>query len=114
MDRDVQDRIYELLARSVPDREDDSFSHFDAADSARASELANELSAIAAEHGAGTAVDRAYEVADEGLLGVAKYALKLFVTHDDESARELTIPSPEVTNSERLPPAGESARPAEA
>ena len=45
-------------------------------------------------------------MADEGSLGVAKYALKLFVTHDDESARELTIPAAEIVSSEPLPPEG--------
>lgn len=108
---DVQDRIYELLAREAPEGADDSFSHFDSADTERGSELANELSAIASEQGADAAVTKAYEVADEESLGVAKYALKLFVTHDTESARELTIPSPEVSGGEPLPPAEENPDP---
>lgn len=102
---DAQDRIYELLARSASEGEADSFSHFDSADARRGSELAGELSAIASEDGADAAVARAYEVAEEESLGVAKYALKLFVTHDTDSARDLTIPSPQIQNSEPLPPA---------
>jgi hypothetical protein len=105
MSEDVQNRVNELLARQPREGEEDSFSHFDTADSRRGSELAGELSSIAAGDGADAAVARAYEVADEGSLGVAKYALKLFVTHDMESARDLTIPSPEVESSEPLRPA---------
>jgi hypothetical protein len=105
MSEDVQDRVDELLARQPEKGEEDSFSHFNLEDNRRGSKLASELSSIAAEDGADAAVTRAYEVADEGDLGVAKYALKLFVTHDMESARELTIPSPEIESSEPLPPA---------
>jgi hypothetical protein len=102
-----QQRIYELLAREAPEGERDSFSHFDSADSRRGSEVASELSRIGASEGADAAIARAYEVADDESLGVAKYALKLFVTHDNDSARELTIPSPEIGESEPLPPAEE-------
>jgi hypothetical protein len=101
---DAQERVYELLQRS-PEGEADSFSHFDLENAEKAGELAGELSAIAARDGVDAAIDRAYEVADEGSLGAAKYALKLFVTHDVESAAELTIPAPEFTNSVPLPPA---------
>jgi hypothetical protein len=103
---DTQERIFELLARPAPADQARSFSHFDAENAGQADGLAEELSQIAARDGVDAAVDRAYEVAEEGSLGVAKYALKLFVTHDDESARHLTIPAPEITNSEPLPPAG--------
>jgi hypothetical protein len=107
MPDDAQKKIYELLARSAPEGERDSFSHFDLADSRRGSEVASELSKIGASDGADAAIARAYEVADDESLGVAKYALKLFVTHDTDSARELTIPSPEIGESEPLPPADE-------
>lgn len=103
---EAQDRILELLGRPAPPDQQRSFSHFDAESAAQADELAGELSEIAARDGVDAAIDRAYEVADEGSLGAAKYALKLFVTHDDESAPDLTIPSPQVVNSEPLPPAG--------
>ncbi len=103
---EAQQRIYELLERPAPAGEERSFSHFDAESAGQADGLAEELSQIAARDGVDAAIDRAYEVADQGSLGVAKYALKLFVTHDDESARELTIPAPEIVNSEPLPPAG--------
>jgi hypothetical protein len=102
---DTQERVYELLERA-PEGEADSFSHFDMENAEAAGELAGELSAIAAKDGVDAAVSRAYEVADEGSLGVAKYALKLFVTHDTDSAAALTIPTPEFTDSEPLPPAG--------
>jgi hypothetical protein len=104
---DAQKKIYELLARDAPEGERDSFSHFDSADSQRGSEVASELSKIGASDGADAAIARAYEVADYESLGVAKYALKLFVTHDTDSARELTIPSPEIGESEPLPSADE-------
>lgn len=102
---DTQQKIYELLERSA-EGEADSFSHFDMGNAEEAGELAGELSAIAAKDGVDAAVARAYEVADAGSLGIAKYALKLFVTHDTDSAAELTIPTPEFTDSEPLPPAG--------
>lgn len=104
---DAQKKVYELLAREAPEGERDSFSHFDSADSRRGSEVANELSRIGASDGADAAIARAYEVADDESLGVAKYALKLFITHDNDSARELTIPSPKIGKSEPLPPADE-------
>lgn len=103
---DAQKRISKLLARATPASEERSFSHFDAENAGQADGLAAELSEIAARDGVDAAIDRAYSVADEGSLGVAKYALKLFVTHDDESARDLTIPAPEIVDSEPLPPAG--------
>jgi hypothetical protein len=103
---DAQARISELLGRPSPQGEERSFSHFDADSAGQADELAAELSQIAAQDGVDAAIARAYEVADEGSLGVAKYALKLFVTHDDESASDLTIPAAEIANSEPLPPAG--------
>ncbi len=101
---DAQDRVYELLERPAPDGEE-PFSHFDIAATKAGGELAAELSSIAARDGVDAAIARANEVADEGRLGIAKYALKLFVTHDTESAAELTIPTPEFTESEPLPPA---------
>jgi hypothetical protein len=104
---EAQRKIYELLGRNAPEGERDSFSHFDSTDTQRGSELANELSKIGASDGADAAIARAYEVADDESLGIAKYALKLFVTHDTDSARELTIPSPEIGESEPLPPADE-------
>jgi hypothetical protein len=103
---DAQERILELLGRPAPPDQQRSFSHFNAENAAEADGLAGELTEIAARDGVDAAIDRAYEIADEGSLGVAKYALKLFVTHDDESARDLTIPAPEIANSEPLPPAG--------
>jgi hypothetical protein len=109
----AQERVYELLERS-PEGEADSFSHFDMEDAGQAGELAGELSEIAARDGVDAAISRAYEVADEGSLGIAKYALKLFVTHDASSAAELTIPAPEFTNSVPLPPAGSEEEEGEA
>ena len=108
MGSDAQERVEGLLERTASDQAR-SFSHFDAEDTKRASELANELGAIAARDGIEAAIDRAYQVADEGSLGVAKYALKLYVTHDVETARELTIPSPQISESAPLPPAGAPA-----
>lgn len=105
MANDAQDRVSELLSQPTPEGAE-SFSHFDAADTERGSELADELTAIAAKDGVDAAIDRAYEVA-EGSPGVAKYALKLFVTHDTDAARDLTIPAPEVTKDVPLPPAEE-------
>jgi hypothetical protein len=102
---DAQEKIYGLLGRSAPEGDAPSFSHFDPVSAGQADELAAELSRIAGRDGVDAAIARAYEVADEGSLGVAKYALKLFVTHDDESARDLTIPAVEIGNSEPLPPA---------
>lgn len=102
---DAQERINELLTRPAPEGAE-PFSHFDADDSRRGSELADELTSIAAERDIGAAIDRAYEVAERS-PGVAKYALKLFATHDREAARDVTIPAPEVTESRPLPPAGE-------
>jgi hypothetical protein len=101
----AQERILELLGRPAPPDQQRAFSHFDAENAAQADELAGELSRIAARDGVDAAIDRAYEVAGEGSLGAAKYALKLFVTHDDESARDLTIPAPEIANTVPLPPA---------
>ncbi len=102
MANDAQDRVSELLSQPTPEGAE-PFSHFDAADTKRGSELADELTAIAAKDGVDAAIDRAYEVA-EGSPGVAKYALKLFVTHDMDAARDLTIPAPEVTKDVPLPP----------
>jgi hypothetical protein len=103
MASDAQERVTELLSQPTPEGAE-PFSHFDSADTERGSALADELSAIAAGDGVDAAIDRAYEVAD-GSPGLAKYALKLFVTHDMESARELTIPAPEIVESTPLPPA---------
>jgi hypothetical protein len=101
----AQERVYELLERSAPEGEE-PFSHFDLEHAGEAAELAGELSTIAARDGVDAAIARANEVADKGRLGVAKYAMKLFVTHDTTSAAELTIPTPEFTDSEPLPSAG--------
>jgi len=105
---DTQQRIYDLLGRTAPPDEQRSFGHFNDADIGEGDALAAELSEIAAREDVDAAVARAYEVADEGSLGIAKYALKLFVTHDDEAARNLTIPSVEISDGEPLPPASES------
>lgn len=102
---DAQEKVYELLERSAPEGEE-PFSHFDIENAKEAGELAGELSAIGERDGVDAAIARANAVADEGRLGIAKYALKLFVTHDTASAAELTIPTPEFTDSEPLPPAG--------
>ncbi|HZK15937.1 MAG TPA: hypothetical protein VFC52_05060 [Solirubrobacterales bacterium] len=99
---DAQERINELLLRRTPE-DAEPFSHFEAEDSRRGSELADELTSIAAERDLNAAIDRAYEVAERS-PGVAKYALKLFATHDKEAARDVTIPAPEVTESTPLPP----------
>jgi hypothetical protein len=105
---DAQERISELLSQPTPE-DAEPFSHFNTADTERGSELADELSAIASESGVDAAIDRAYQVADAS-PGVAKYALKLFVTHDMDTARDLTIPAPEIIESTPLPPAeGEGA-----
>ncbi|HET9766300.1 MAG TPA: hypothetical protein VFS60_05610 [Thermoanaerobaculia bacterium] len=104
----AQEKIYELLGRTAPPDEQRSFGHFNAADTGKGDALAAELSEIAARDGVDAAISRAYEVADEGSLGIAKYALKLFVTHDDEAARNLTIPSVEISDGEPLPPASET------
>jgi hypothetical protein len=109
MGNDAQERVEGLLERAASGEEARSFSHFDAEDARRASELADELGVIAARDGVDAAIDRAHQVADEGSLGVAKYALKLYVTHDVETARELTIPSPRISESEPLPPAEASS-----
>jgi len=105
---DAQEKIYDLLGRTAPPGEQRSFGHFNAADMGEGDALAAELSEIAKGEGVDAAIARAYEVADAGSLGIAKYALKLFVTHDDEAARNLTIPSVEISDGEPLPPASEA------
>lgn len=104
----AQERINELLSRPTPEAVE-PFSHFEAEDSRRGSELADELTSIAAERDLNAAIDRAYEVAERS-PGVAKYALKLFATHDQEAARDVTIPAPEVVESRPLPPAKDQAK----
>jgi tyrosinase len=102
----AQARVYQLLARTSAE-DAQRFTHFDLEESVRASELAREMSQIAADRGVEAAVERAEEVADGGSVGLAKHALKLFVTHDADAAGQLTVPAPEPRDSEPLPAPGE-------
>lgn len=99
---ELQGRVDDLIARPMSYEEAQAFSHFDEAENERASELAVELSATARDKGLEAAINRAYEAAERESVGVVKHAVKLFVTHDPDAARDLAIASPEPVDSEPI------------
>lgn len=107
-DRDLQARVADLIARPAA-ADDPPFSQFDMADSDRASELSRELTQIAADEGLERAVEHAEQAAEREPVGRVKFGLKLFITHDPTAAAALSVPTPELRETEALPEAGAPA-----